>query len=219
MVNPDKPEKLDERPRKGTDEDYRCIEAAAGIETPNHQFRHRLARCIERWAHWEPDYSEVRHAASLKAVRQLKTDAQRLLRDLTYPTYIGDDQSEQAQALAYGYAMDFLGASGVLVQHLHELVEQANETLDVMPPDKGGRPADVEFAMLIQCLANLYEEFTPRAAGVSYHGTTYQGPFFRFVNECLERLAPSLSRENVALGKALQRHLSRRKRRRRMDRT
>ncbi len=156
MVNAD-----DELPPIGTDEDYRCIEKAAGIETPNHRFRHRLARCIERWAYYsEPDYSNVRQATFLKAVRQLKTDAEHLLRDLTYPTYVGDDQSEQAQALAYEYAMIFLGARDVLVQDLHELVEQANETLDVMPPDKGGRPADVAFEMLIRTLAFFYQDET-----------------------------------------------------------
>ncbi len=168
--------KLDELPRIGTDEDYRCIETAAGIETPNHQFRHRLARCIERWAHWEPDYSEVRHAASLKAVRQLRAHAEPLLRDLTYPKV----QSEQARALAYGSALDWLGVSDVLVRELRHLVEQADMALEVMPPDKGGRPADARFEMLIHCLANLYEEYTPRAAGISYRGK-YKGPFFRFV--------------------------------------
>lgn len=34
MVNADKLQKLDEPPPVGTDEDYRCIEQAAGIETP-----------------------------------------------------------------------------------------------------------------------------------------------------------------------------------------
>ena len=214
MVNPDKPEEFDGPPRIGTDEDYRCIETAAGIETPNHQFRHRLARCIEWWAHWKPDYSNVRHAASLKAVRKLRAHAEPLLRDLTYPKV----QREQARALAYGSALDWLGVSDVLVQELQHLVEQADMALEVMSPDKRGRPADARFEMLIHCLTELYQEFTPRAAGISYRGK-YKGPFFRFVNACLERLAPSLSREDAALGKALQRHLSERKRPRHMDRT
>ncbi len=208
MVNAD-----DEPPRIGTDEDYRCIETAAGIETPNHQFRHRLARCIERWAYYsEPDYSNVRQATFLKAVRQLKTDAEHLLRDLTYPTYIGDDQSEQARALAYGYAVDFLGASDVLVQHLHELVEQANETLDVMPPDKGGRPPDVAFEMLIRTLANFYMNETKKKPSVTWdaYEERYSGAFFDFIAVCIRTLAPRYAaKTNHAVGKAIQRALKR----------
>ncbi len=208
MVNAD-----DELPRIGTDEDYRCIETAAGIETPNHRFRHRLARCIDRWVyHSEPDYSNVRQATFLKAVRQLKTDAEHLLRDLTYPTYIGDDQSEQAQALAYGYAMDFLGARDVLVQHLHELVEQANETLDVMPPDKGGRPPDVEFEMLIRTLAIFYKDETGKKPSVTWdaYGERYSGAFFDFIAVCIRTFAPRYAaKTNHALGKAIQRALKR----------
>ena len=205
MVNADEP------PRIGTDEDYRRIETAAGIETPNHRFRHRLDRCIERWDyHSEPDYSNVRQATFLKAVRQLKTDAEHLLRDLTYPTYIGDDQSEQARAL--GDAVDFLGASDVLVQDLHELVEQANETLDVMPPDKGGRPADVEFQMLIRTLAKFYMKETKKKPSVTWdhHGehARYSGAFFDFVEACCRVFAPRYAiKTNQALGKATQRAL------------
>ena len=201
---------MDEPPRIGTDEDYRRIETAAGIETPNHGFRHRLARRIERWAYnSEPN---VRQATFLKAVRQLKTDAEDLLRDLTYPTYIGDDQSEQAQARAYEYAMDFLGASGVLVQNLHELVEQANETLDVMPPDKGGRPPDVELQMLIHTLAIFYKDETGKKPSVfwDHHGehARYSGAFFDFVEACCRAFAPRYAtKTNQALGKATQRAL------------
>ena len=206
MVNAD-----DEPPRIGTDEDYRCIEKAAGIETPNHRFRHRLARRIERWVYnSEPN---VRQATFLKAVRQLKTDAEHLLRDLTYPTYNGDDQSEQAQALAYGDAVDFLGASGVLVQHLHELVEQANETLDVMPPDKGGRPPDVELQMLIRTLAIFYKDETGKKPSVTWdepREQRYSGAFFDFVEACCRAFAPRhATKTNQALGKAIQRALKR----------
>lgn len=208
MVNAD-----DELPPIGTDEDYRCIEKAAGIETPNHRFRHRLARCIERWTYYsEPDYSNVRQATFLKAVRHLKTDAEHLLRDLTYPTYNGDDQSEQAQALAYGDAVDFLGASGVLVQHLHELVEQANETLDAMPLDKGGRPPDVAFEMLIRTLANFYMNETKKKPSVTWdaYGERYSGAFFDFIAVCIRTFAPRYaSKTNHALGKAIQRALKR----------
>ena len=207
MVNADEP------PRIGTDEDYRCIETAAGIETPNHGFRHRLARCIERWAYLsEPDYSNVSQATFLKAVRKLKTDAEHLLRNLIYPTYNGDDQSEQAQALAYGYAVDWLGESDVLVQHLHELVEQANETLDVMPPDKGGRPADVAFQMLIRTLAKFYMKETKKKPSVTWghHGERerYSGAFFDLVEACCRAFAPRYAtKTNQALGKATQRAL------------
>ncbi len=207
MVNADEP------PRIGTDEDYRRIETAAGIETPNHRFRHRLDRCIERWPYLsEPDYSNVRQAMFLKAVRQLKTHAEHLLRDLTYPTYNGDDQSEQAQARAYGDAVDFLGASDVLVQHLHELVEQANETLDAMPPDKGGRPPDVAFEMLIRTLANFYMKETKKKPSVTWghHGERerYSGAFFDLVEACCRAFAPRYAtKTNQALGKATQRAL------------
>ncbi len=210
MVNPDKPEKLDERPRKGTDEDYRCIETAAGIETPNHQFRHRLARCIESWARWEPDYSDFKNVPVLKAVRQLRAHAEPLLSDLTYPKYTGDDQNKKARALSYGYALDWMGVRDVLDLELRHLVEQADITLEVMPPDTGGRLADLKFEMLIRALAHFYRRETGEKPSVPWDAYTelYCGAFFDFVKACCRAFAPKYAaKTNQALGKATQRAL------------
>ena len=74
--------------------------------------------------------------------------------------------------------------------------------------------------MLIDCLTDLYEEFADQRARLSQNVGLYQGPFFHFVEACLERLAPSLPRRsNEALGKALQRHLKRRRQHYGMDKT
>ncbi len=210
MVNADKLHKLDEPPPVGTDEEYRCIEQAAGIETPNHQFRHRLARRIERWARWEPNYSNVRPAALLKAVRQLKKDAVPLLRDLTYPTYTGDNQIELARAQAYESALLMLGVNDALDQQLQYLIDLADFHLDFLPSDQGGRPADVEFAVLIHSLAHFYRDETGKKPSVTWdeHHNRYSGAFLNFFQACCRAFAPRYAaKTNQALGKATQRAL------------
>ena len=92
-----------------------------------------------------------------------------------------------------------------------ELVEQANETLDVMPPDKGGRPADVEFKMLIRTLAIFYKDETGKKPSVTWdepREQRYSGAFFDFVEACCRAFAPRhATKTNQALGKAIQRAL------------
>ncbi len=206
MVNADKPEKLDKLPRMGTDEVYRYIEKAAGIETPNDQFRQKIARCI-RSAHWETDYADVRARKFLNTVGKLRAHAEALLRDLTCPNYGGDDKNKKAEALTYAYALDWLGVSDVLVQDLRDLIEQADLTLGAAPPEKG-RPVNVRFRTLIACLTDLYEEFKGLELGLK-HGQ-YQLPHFPFVEACLERLVPPPIPSNETLRMALKRHLKRR---------
>ena len=220
MVSADKPDNRNFLPQIGTDEDFQHIEAAGGIKSPNQKFRRKLVRCIEYSARWEPDYPEVRDAELLKALRRLKAHAEPLLNDLTYPNYRGDDQRKRAQASAYGLALDFLGVGDALDHILRELVYQADLRLDVTAEDRGGRSPDARFEELIDCLTNLYEEFADQRARLSQNVGLYQGPFFHFVEACLERLAPSLPRRsNEALGKALQRHLKRRRQHYGMDKT
>lgn len=219
MVSADKPEKLDELPQI-TDEDFQYIEAAAGIKSPNLHFRDQLARCKERSARWEPDYSNIRPKVLREAARQLSEHAEHLLHDLNYRKYRGDDQSERDLALAYQYLWDCChGVGEAFVQELHRLAENAELTLEVMWPDKRGRSPNARFEMLIYCLADLYEKVTGRAAGVSQHEGLYQGPFFLFVEACLRRLELSRVHSNEALGKALQRQLRRRREHYGMDRT
>ena len=202
-----------------TDKDYLTIENALGLDVPDEAVRHQLDRISDIAArNWEPDDTTVRQADFLRAVRQLKRDAEALLKDLSYPSYRGDNQQKQSQAIAYGRAIDWLADEDSLKKHLIQLVESAEITLDVEPPDKGGKSPDHAFEWLIGSLTNLYERTTGREAGVTYHGT-YQGPFFHFVKECIERLAPTFSREDDALGKALQRYIQRRRKRSVMDKT
>ncbi len=128
MGNEDKTtKKLDEPPRIGTDEDFRCIEEAAGIEAPNELFRERLVACVELCCH--PSHSDipnVRDAVFIRAVKRITADAERLLNDLTGRDF--DDGSEDAWA--YEYATISLGLSGEdeLFDGLRELIDTAHET-------------------------------------------------------------------------------------------
>jgi hypothetical protein len=154
------------------------------------------------------------NAAFMKAVRRLRADAHRLLDDLTGPERYDDDSEE-----AWAYDAASIWLDGKLdIEHLREFIEEADIILDVTLPPKGGRPTDVKFQVLVEGLTKLYENVTGRKAGVTYHGI-YQGPFFRFVKEVIERLSPTLCQKDDTLGKALQRHLKRRRKRLGMDKT
>lgn len=206
-------------PPIGTDEDYRIIEKSAGITTPNAQLREKLAKFFTLWPrNSDRDLAHARQAAVHQAIQRLKTKAEPLLQQLGYPSYKGDDLSKAARALAYGDALDWLGVSKELAEHLQRLVDQANNVSDAKLTDKGGRPRDTVFQMMLDSLVDIYEGSTGHKAGISYHGK-YQGRYFRFVKECITRFAPQLSREDDALGKAIQRHLKERRSRLGMDKT
>ncbi len=193
-----------EPPRIGTDEDYQAIEKAAGIETPNDAFRRQLSIHIEHCRkRLEAGNRDFRHSVFLKAVKRIRKKALGLLDDLTGQGKYADD-SEKAWA---NDAASIWLTGKLDVEHLRELIGEADVILDVMT-GIGGRPADANVQMLLEDLTSLYEEVTGRKAGVTYHGI-YQGPFFRFVKEIIDRLAPTLCQEDDTLGKALQRHLKR----------
>ena len=201
MVSADKPEKFGELPQF-TDEDFQHIEAAGGIESPNKQFRHKFVRCI-RCAYLEPDYSDVRPKKFLDTVRNLRAHAEHLLRDLNHPNYAGDDESRQAEALAYAAALDWLDVSRVLNQDLRVLIEQADQILGAAPPEKSGRPVKVRFRALIACLTDLYYEFTGHPAD--------ECSIYLFVDTCLKGPASDFYWSKGAVRMALQRHLTERR--------
>ncbi len=194
----------------GTDEDYQCIEQAAGIKSPNNAFRDELATTIQNWANGQLDDSaNFRPAATMKSLKQVAADAARLhqslsdesLFDLCYQEYIWGDE------FVFGHELeDSMSERKPLVEHLESLIQILNSILAAAPKHKGGRPPDLSFLALLGGLTHIYERETGRKAGVTYHGT-YQGPYFRFVRECIRRLVPDFCRQDATLGKALQRYL------------
>ena len=113
---------------------------------------------------------------------------------------------------AYEYAVIELGLlGGNLDEQLRRLIETADIWLDITPDDKGGRPTDLAFQVLVERLASLYERQVGRKAGTSYDRV--QGPFFRFVRECRDQFALPLERQDSALGKAIYRCLKKRRQR------
>jgi hypothetical protein len=159
----------------------------------------------------EHDLTTVRPGAFLKALRKIKLDASRLLDDLSVTS------ANEKTAVAYEYAIIELGlVGGTLTEQLRALIETADIWEDTTR-DRGGRPTDVGFELLIGRLAQLYEEHLGRRAGTSSDRT--QGPFFRFVRECRDRFALPLYRQDDALGKAIYRFLKKRRQRLNRDKT
>ena len=196
----------------GTNEDFEALEKAAGIKSPNHAFRHGVARTILRWRNRPNDILSVRPAASQKAIRRISADAGRLLEAMTNPN------ADEKEAWAYEYAVVELGLVGSgLDEKLRLLIDTADTLLVVAPVDKGGRPADIAFEYLIERLACTYEEAKGRPPGVSHDIT--QGPFFRLVRECRNRFNLPLRRQDEALGKAIYRYLKKRRMRSHPDKT
>jgi hypothetical protein len=197
-------------PAIGTDEDYECLEKAAGIKSPNNAFRHGIAHCLKLWLNRPNDLLSARPAASQKALRKISADASRLLEDIANPN------ADEKEAWAYEYAIIELGLEGSeITEKLRGLIETADALL--APEDKGGRPIDFAFEYLIERLASVYEQAKKRPAGVSHNRTG--GPFFRLVRECRDRFDLRLRRQDDALGKAIYRCLQKRRKRQRQDKT
>jgi hypothetical protein len=190
------------RSRLCTDEVYRGVEKAAGIKSPNHEFRGELERLIVSWLKRpKHDLTTVRPATFLRAVRKIKSGATGLLDTLT-----GASARDDKESWAYEYAVIELGLAGAKLENqLRHLIETAR------------RPPDLAFQILIERLASLYERQAGRSAGTSYDRV--QGPFFRFVRECRDQFDLPLERQDNALGKAIYRCLKKRRQRLSQDKT
>ena len=191
-------------PPIGTNEDYECLEKAAGIKSPNHPFRHGIAHCLQLWLNRPNDLLSARPAPSQRALRKISADASRLLEHITNPSV------DEREAWAYEYAVIELGLEGSgFIEKLRGLIETADALL--APEDKGGRPIDFAFEYLIERLASVYEQAKRRPAGVSHSIT--RGPFFRLVKECRDRFDLRVRRQDDALGRAVYLCLQKRRKR------
>jgi hypothetical protein len=185
-----------------------------GYQIANHEFRGELERLIVSWLKRpKHDLTTVRPATFLRAVRKIKSGATGLLDTLT-----GASARDDKESWAYEYAVIELGLAGAKLENqLRHLIETADICLEITPDDKGGRPTDLAFQILIERLASLYERQAGRSAGTSYDRV--QGPFFRFVRECRDQFDLPLERQDNALGKAIYRCLKKRRQRLSQDKT
>ncbi len=198
--------------RFGTNEDYEALEEAAGIKSPNHAFRHGIARAIQVWHNRPNELFSVRPAASQKAIRKISADAVRLLKDMSNPDV------DEKEAWAYEYAVIELGLVGSGIEEkLRQLIETADILLVTAPIEYGRQPTDIPFEFLIEGLTRAYEDAKGRPPGVSHDRK--RGPFFRLVKECRDRFKLNLRHQDDALGKAIDRYLEKRRRRLRPDKT
>ncbi len=92
---------------------------------------------------------------------------------------------------------------------VHRLALASRRALLRLPKHKGGKPLDEAFHRLIDRLLDIYRESTGKplrlSRGSSEHHANFQGPFFRFVFDCLTLMG--IKKSNIALGRELQRRL------------
>ena len=97
-------------------------------------------------------------------------------------------------------------------KHVEDLSSMLEVFLRQPPPDPGGPPTDEALKLYMQHLARIYERETGKKAGISRkrEDNQFTGPFFRFVQACLNPFNPGLSskRSNQALGQAVRRVLN-----------
>jgi len=108
---------------------------------------------------------------------------------------------ERALILNENYIED-LGQAENIVQSIEA---SALSAIKHLPDDEGGRPQDTAYWHLLANLYRVYTRGTGKTDKIS-KGDEYSGPFFNFAQTCLEIIG--ITKSNVALGKAIQRVLS-----------
>jgi hypothetical protein len=98
-----------------------------------------------------------------------------------------------------------------LLEGLAELIAAVDRGSEALPRDRGGQHGDQALHAVIFHLARFYNDKSRRKPGVSRHWDTGQpsGPFFRFVQDCLQIFEPNRARSDEALAKTIQRVLKR----------
>lgn len=179
----------------GNEEDYQAVEEAAGIQSPDYQFRAELDRCIRAWREQQGfSLTTVRPAAFRKAVLNIRADATRLLTELNRAN------ADTQEGCDYEYATIHLGIENTLAEQLTRLIETSDIWLEVTPQGRSGRPPKPPIA----CLEAAYQKATthnPRAPD--------RRPSTGFFRACRERFDLSLPKNDETLRQAVRRHRER----------
>jgi len=201
------------------DDDYRHIEAALGLEQPDSDFRARIDTCYILTVERIKREGQLRRGRTRSKVQAIRDAAGRLA-DLHEGAYSADGDhavgliSDRLEDIRDDYNFDPVDPFYATATR-----DAAQEVLDSLPRDQGGREPDEALREFIICLSQHYENKTGKPAGVSgglpsgAGPEEYGGPFFRFIDACVSRLAPEHHKGNEAMGRAIQRALSHRRRR------
>jgi hypothetical protein len=200
---------------------WREIEATLGMKEPNLAVRGDIARYVYRHlsdAQFGPP--PLRRSVQRKWITRIRANAQRLVTDLDWEAIEDESDDAWAQMLA---AHDLLGAdeAKMLLPLLKEVLARADKLLARLPRDKGGKLADPFAWGLVYDLACFYEWATERRPTITYNdygnkdgdhnedgnAGRYESPFLDFVAAVLRVFAPDRAKENIALGKHLERVL------------
>jgi hypothetical protein len=183
-----------------SEEAYRAVEKAAGIQSPDHHFRAELERCIKGWREKRRlSLATVKPAGFRKAVSNIKADAIRLLSE------IDRAKADTQEGRDYEYANMQLGLEETgLGKQLTRLRETAKIWLNpkVTPPGRRGRPSIPSIA----CLEAAYFKAKGRKAS-----KRNMKPPLGFFRACRDQFDLSLPRTDAALRKAISRHRGRAK--------
>jgi hypothetical protein len=173
----------------GSEEAYRAVEQAAGMQSPNYRFRAEVDRCIRAWREQqEPSLITVKTTAFRRAVLNISADAHRLLSELNRA------KAQSQEGWDYEYATIHLGVENTLAVQLTRLIETAKIWVEITPQGRSGRPSTPP----IGCLEAAYQN----AIGANSRNARPSLGFFR---ACREQFDLSLPKNDAALRKAVYR--------------
>ena len=204
------------------EEEWREIEATLGLNEPKNEVRKSIASRVSHHLFWaELDLPKQRVPAQKKWIGRVQKMTRQLIDILDWEA--SEDESDDGWAQMYA-VYDLLPSRSEqedLLISLKELRNKAENMLARLPQGKFGRERD-EFAWgLVFDLAFLYEWATKKQPTIAYNDYgrpeteltedgnvgVYESPFLDFVTAVLRTFAPDRAKENMALGKHVQRVL------------
>lgn len=185
------------------------IESILGKSSPDEDLRNDLA-----WTLWHytrgkagQDGSLPERQSDLRRYVESLDETTQPLRDLLAKWYYDDD----ATAATVAIMLDAAGVDmGQLVEQL-EVILSVTKTVDV-DKDKGGRPSDNEFKVLMVRVVDIFQQATGRRATLTWDAVerVFAGKFFR-VAELVDAAAASATQterqSHSGLGNLLRRLL------------
>lgn len=186
------------------------IESILGKCSPDEGLRDDLAWALWKYARGKASQDGAlpelpsrvrRYIESLDKTARPLHDALAKLED----AYVCDDAAAHTVAL-------MLATAGIDAQRVLGQLETILSVTENFDKNKGGRPPDVEYGILMDRVIDIFQLATGRQAGVTWdwHECTFTGEFFR-IAELVDAAAASATQErprtNSALGNSLRRSL------------
>lgn len=200
-------DKYDPKPGLALPEEVWCrIEHTLDLDEPDYGLRSRISRYVElHFLGPTADLPQVQVGALRKRLKRIRSDANRLLRDIEPPggNNVGD--------WSWCYAQDLIhnrSERDDLLPYLSKLIARTDEALLIAK--KGKWPPGKPYENLIHALAAAYSIATDEEPTLTYNGAKpseerYSGRYFKFVVSVLDAIGDKYAKphNNQALGKKI----------------